>query len=100
MLKGNGLQLELFRAEGDFPGSVPSEAGPKYPCYAHLCFAVTDLDAKLRDMGTEAKLTLGPLDMGAFIPGMRVAWVADPSGNIIELNQGYVDEENPPPLAD
>jgi glyoxylase I family protein len=29
---------------------------------------------------------------------MRTAWVADPEGNIIELAQGYVDEENPPAL--
>jgi glyoxylase I family protein len=30
---------------------------------------------------------------------MRVAWLADPEGNIVELNQGYVDEPNPPALA-
>jgi glyoxylase I family protein len=36
--------------------------------------------------------------MSQFIPGMRAVWVADPEGNIVELNQGYVDEENPPPL--
>jgi glyoxylase I family protein len=36
--------------------------------------------------------------MGQFIPGMRVAWIADPEDNIVELNQGYVDEENPPAL--
>jgi glyoxylase I family protein len=29
---------------------------------------------------------------------MRVAWIADPEGNIVELNQGYVDEADPPPL--
>jgi glyoxylase I family protein len=60
---------------------------------------VDDLDAKLSQMGAEAKLTLGPLDMGQFIPGMRVAWISDPDGNIVELNQGYVDEENPPALV-
>jgi hypothetical protein len=38
--------------------------------------------------------------MGQFIPGMRVAWVADPEGNIVELNQGYVDEDDPPPLPE
>jgi hypothetical protein len=44
------------------------------------------------------RITLGPLDMSQFIPGMRVAWIADPERNIVELNQGYVDEESPPPL--
>ena len=57
-----------------------------------------DLDAKLAEMGDDARLTLGPLDMSQFIPGMRVAWIADPEGNIVELNQGYVDEAEPLPL--
>jgi glyoxylase I family protein len=35
--------------------------------------------------------------MGEFIEGMRVAWISDPEGNIVELNQGYVDETAPPP---
>jgi glyoxylase I family protein len=50
-------------------------------------------------MGSDARITLGPLDMSQFIAGMRVAWIADPEDNIVELNQGYVDEENPPALA-
>ena len=33
--------------------------------------------------------------MSQFVSGMKVMWVADPEGNIIELNQGYVDEDNP-----
>ncbi len=49
-------------------------------------------------MGDDAHVNLGPLDMGVFIPGMRAVWVADPEGNVVELNQGYVDEESPPRL--
>jgi len=64
----------------------------------HVAFLVDDLEGKLAEMGADAKVTLGPLDMGQFIPGMRVAWLSDPEGNIVELNQGYVDEENPPGL--
>jgi len=59
---------------------------------------VDNLDAKLAEMGSAVRITLGPLDMGQFIPGMRVAWIADPEDNIVELNQGYVDQENPPAL--
>ena len=44
------------------------------------------------------RLTLGPVDMGAFVKGMRVCWLADPDGNIVELNQGYIDEPDPPAL--
>jgi glyoxylase I family protein len=61
---------------------------------------VTDLDATLAGLGDTARLTLGPLDMRQYIAGMRVAWVADPAGNIVELNQGYVAESTPPTLAD
>jgi glyoxylase I family protein len=75
-------------------------AGPDYSGFRHLAFLVSDLDEKLADMGDEARITLGPLDMSQFIPGMRVAWIADPEGNIVELNQGYVDEDDPPALPE
>ena len=91
-----GLALELFPAKGDAPR--PEKDGPEVRGYRHFAFLVDDLDAKLQEMGEDAKVTLGPLDMGDFIPGMRVAWIADPEGNIVELNQGYRDEDSPPPL--
>ena len=47
-------------------------------------------------MGADAKVTLGPMDFDAFIPGWRTVWVSDPDGNIVEISQGYVDEEDPP----
>jgi glyoxylase I family protein len=34
-----------------------------------------------------------------FIPGWRTAWIADPEGNIVEISQGFTDQENPPPLG-
>jgi len=60
---------------------------------------VDDLDAKLAELGDSVKTDLGPLDMSQYIRGMRVAWVADPEGNILELSQGYAEEDNPPPLT-
>lgn len=93
------VAIELFRATQRRPCPVAGGAGPEYPGYRHMAFLVDDLDAKLAAMGPDARITLGPVDMSQFIPGMRVAWIADPEGNIIELNQGYVDEDNPPPLT-
>ena len=97
---GNGgVALELFPGAGEAPapeGEVRD--GPTTRGVRHLAFLVDDLDAKLAEMGDDATLTLGPLDMSAFIDGMRVAWISDPEGNIVELNQGYEDEKNPPPL--
>lgn len=98
MIKSGNVYLELFPATKDAPMPPAGGAGPEYPGWRHLAFLVDDLDAKLAEMGADARITLGPLDMGGLIPGMHVVWIADPEGNIVELNQGYVDEENPPPL--
>jgi glyoxylase I family protein len=98
MIKAGGVYLELFKSTEERPAPKVEGAGPDYSGFRHFAFLVDDLDAKLAELGDEARITLGPLDMGQFIPGMRVAWVADPEGNIVELNDGYVDEDNPPPL--
>jgi glyoxylase I family protein len=98
VIKSGPLALELFPSKGDRPSPVERD-GTEYPGVRHVAFLVDDLDAKLNAMGSDAKLSLGPLDMSQFIPGMRVVWIADPEGNIVELNQGYVDEPNPPALS-
>jgi glyoxylase I family protein len=40
----------------------------------------------------------GPCDFSALIPGWATVWIADPQGNIVEISQGVVDEDNPPPM--
>lgn len=98
VIRSGVLELELFPSSEGRPSARVLGAGPDYPSVRHIAFLVDDLDAKLAEIGKDARVTLGPLDMGQFIPGMRVAWIADPEDNIVELNQGYVDEENPPAL--
>jgi glyoxylase I family protein len=88
--------MELFKSTQESPVDQPKGAGQDYPGWKHICFSVENLDQFLNQMGIDAVITLGPLDMGDLIPGMKVCWIADPEGNIVELNQGYVDEENPP----
>ncbi|MGE5764085.1 MAG: VOC family protein [Mycobacterium leprae] len=92
MIKTGNTYLELFPSTGQSPAPPATGAGPEYPGWRHIAFLVDDLDAKLAEMGDDARITLGPLDMSQYIPGARTAWVADPEGNIVELNQGYVDE--------
>ncbi len=64
------------------PTTVPPAkgVGPEYPGWRHTAFLVEDLDCKLdcklAEMGQDVRITLGPLDMGKMITGMRVAWVA------------------------
>jgi|SRR3990172_370912 len=99
-IKSGDMYLELFTAKGEPPVPKAGGDGPLYPGLRHLAFQVDDVDAKLAQMGEDAKITLGPLNFDDFIPGWRSVWVADPEGNIIEISQGYVDEDNPPPLED
>jgi glyoxylase I family protein len=99
VIGNGGVALELFPAEGDAPPPRGEKDGPAYPGIRHLAFLVPDVDAKLAEIGDDAKIALGPLDMSAFIEGMRVVWISDPEGNIVELNQGYEDEKTPPPLG-
>ena len=97
-LKRGPVYLELFQAKGDPPGPVQDKDGPAYRGVRHIAFQVDDVDATLTAMGSDARVTLGPLDFGAFIPGWRTAWVSDPDGNIVEISQGYTDQDNPPQL--
>ena len=98
MLMKDNMYLEVFPAESTSPAGTPTEAGPMYPCWRHISFIVDDLDAALAQIGSDAPITLGPADLSGYVEGMRVAWLADPAGNIVELNQGYRDEDNPPPF--
>jgi glyoxylase I family protein len=67
-----------------------------YPGWRHIAFKVDDVDAKLAEMGSDAQVSLGPLSFDDFIPGWRTVWVTDPEGNIVEISQGYTDQENLP----
>ena len=98
VIKSGNLSYEIFRTTETSPIPKPEKDGYGFPGYRHVCFQVDNLDEKIQELGDDAKIMLGPLDMGQFIPGMRVCWLADPEGNIVELNQGYCDEEAPPPL--
>ena len=92
-IKSGSIYLELFRAKEQAPAPSASQDGPWYPGWRHIAFQVDNVDARLAEMGQDARITLGPLDFDAFIPGWRTVWVADPDGNIVEISQGYVDEE-------
>lgn len=95
-IKLGEMYLELFQANGESPVPPTNNDGPQYPAWRHLAFQVDDVDAKLAEMDGDAKITLGPLSFDDFIPGWRTVWVADPNGNIVEISQGYVDQDNPP----
>lgn len=94
MIKSGDVYLELFKATKDSPVADPEGTGPDYKGWRHICFMVDDLEATLAEIGPDAKITRGPVELDRLIQGMKVCWIADPEGNIIELNQGYKDAEN------
>lgn len=96
--RSGNLTLEIFPAKEDRPVPPPSADGYPSPGVRHLAFQVDDVDAKLAELGEDARITLGPLEFDAFIPGWKTVWIADPDGNIIEISQGYTDAPGTPPL--
>ncbi len=99
-IKKDTVYLEIFQATKVSPVSPAGGAGPEYPDWRHIAFTVDDVDKKLADMGSEARVTLGPINFDDFILGWRTAWLADPEGNIVEITQGYTDQVNPPPFSE
>lgn len=97
-IKAGDTYLELFRATRENTVPPATGSGPEYPGWRHIAFKVDDVDAKLATIGDEARITLGPANFDDFIPGWRTVWVADPEGNIVEISQGYRDQEIPPSM--
>lgn len=98
IIRAGALCLELLTATEEKPGFAVGGDGPQFPSWRHIAFLVSNLDEKLAEMGEDARVSLGPIDFSAFIPNHRTAWITDPEGNVVELNQGYVDEAHPPAL--
>jgi glyoxylase I family protein len=94
----SAFYFELFQATENLPIAPAINDGYQFPSVRHLAFKVDDVDAKLAEMGNDAKITLGPLNFDDYIPGWRTVWIADPDSRIVEISQGFVDENNPPPL--
>lgn len=93
-IRSGSIYLELFKAE---PGAESARqsgdgAGPTSGGWRHLAFKVDDVDAKLAEMGSQVRITLGPLSFDTLIQGWRTVWVTDPEGNVIEISQGYTDQ--------
>ncbi|HEX9999712.1 MAG TPA: VOC family protein [Actinoplanes sp.] len=82
----HGDRLELLHRPGSAPGLRP--AGPAEAAlseaYGHVAMDVADLDeAYTRVVGLGARPVLAP--QASPEPGVRMAFVADPEGNLVEL---------------
>lgn len=90
-LKRDDVYLELFGSQIQVNRLFP-DGHHAQGMVRHLAFQVDSVDAVLEGMGEAAKVTLGPLEFDAFIPGWKTVWLEDPDGTVVEVSQGYRDE--------
>ncbi|WP_199247360.1 VOC family protein [[Phormidium] sp. ETS-05] len=95
----SAFYLELFQAAEESPIEPAKNDGYQFPAVRQIGFKVDSVDAKLKEMGDDAKISLGPLSFDDFIPGWRTVWIYDPNGLIVEISEGFQDEDNPPALS-
>ncbi|BCY07833.1 VOC family protein [Actinoplanes sp. L3-i22] len=84
--RGHGDRLELLHRPGSEPGPRAADPGAAALSegFGHVAFDVADLDttyAKVVGLGATAVMTPRPSPE----PGVRMAFVADPEGNLIEI---------------
>ncbi|MEU8517019.1 VOC family protein [Kitasatospora sp. NPDC048722] len=92
-LRNGDAHLELLPATGE--SVTPGRAdGPGTPgTVRHIAFQTDDVDTVLTRMGPAAHVLLGPLDFDDLLPGWRAVWLRDPDGVVVELGQGYRDQD-------
>lgn len=92
-LRRGDAYLELFEVP-DGAEVAGTADGPKEPgAVRHLAFQTDDLDDFL-DRSGELPVSLGPLSFDGFLPGWRSVWFTDPDGVVVEVSQGFRDDES------
>jgi catechol 2,3-dioxygenase-like lactoylglutathione lyase family enzyme len=86
LLHESGYRIELLHRPGAVPGLAPDSALAAAATlgYGHMCLCVPDVDAefdRLVAAGASVRMRPSPSPRA----GARVAFVADPYGNLIEL---------------
>lgn len=91
MLKLGSMRLELFSSERE--KSAAMQGGEQPIGFKHLAFDVPKLEPILEALRAEGIEPEPIKDVGHVTPGCRIVFFRDPEGNILELLEGYRDEE-------
>jgi glyoxylase I family protein len=91
-LRLGAVCLELFGTNTNSAFDARDD-GPSNPgAVRHIAFQVDDVDAFLASAG-ELDVSLGPLTFYDYIPRWKTVWLRDPDGVVVEVSQGYVDQD-------
>jgi glyoxylase I family protein len=91
MLKLGSVRLELFSA--DPAQTVNANGGEQVIGFKHLAFDVPKLEPAIEALRVDGIEPDPIIDLGDIIPGFRIVFFCDREGNILELMEGYRDEE-------
>jgi len=92
MLRLGNACIELFSTP---PESHDKKGGEQPIGFKHFAFEVDDIEKKVKEFHDAGVETQDIIDCSKVAPGLTVCFLNDPEGNIIELMQGWQDEEQP-----
>jgi len=91
LLKLEDMRLELFPT--DPAKSAEAKGGEQTVGFKHLAFNVPKLEPVIEALKSDG-VDCDPIkEVSHLIPGLRIVFFRDPEGHIIELMEGYIDEE-------
>jgi len=91
MLKLGSMRLELFPTDRE--KTVAMQGGEQPIGFKHLAFDVPKLEPILEALVAEGIEPDPIIELPDLAPGFRIVFFRDPEGNILELMEGYRDEE-------
>lgn len=85
-MEGHGTRVELFERAGSAPGigGQDPSAALLTRGYGHMAFATSDLDATFAEIVARGATPVWD-PRPSPEPGVRMAFIADPDGNLIEM---------------
>jgi glyoxylase I family protein len=92
MLKLGAMRLELFPPDPKIE-SEREKGGEQMVGFRHLAFNVPKLETVITGLREEGIEPDKIIELPEIAPGFRIVFFRDPEGNILELMEGYCDEE-------
>jgi len=91
MLKLGSVRLELFPTDRNKTAAM--QGGEQPIGFKHLAFDVPNLEPILDGLRADGIEPDPIIELPHLAPGFRIVFFRDPEGNILELMEGYRDEE-------